>query len=151
MEDLEEKEQRLKFLQSKVDGEIFKFKTKLSFLDGKMQEIKLATKTVGHEPIPITFTSANNNHENVYDLIKAHLLELDNLKNYLSIELEKIASQKKILKNLDQKYGESVSVVQNSQGGFTVNYSDDDIEKIKEDALMSKKLVTSLKDSVFKK
>lgn len=149
MTDIEEKEERLKFLQSKVEGEISKFKSKQSFLEGKMQEIKLATKNISHEPIPISFTS--NNTENVYDLIKTHLLELENLKNYLSIELEKIIAQKKILNNLEQKYGETVSVVQNSTGGYTINYSDDDIEKIKEDTLMSKKLVTSLKDSVFKK
>jgi len=148
-EDINEKENRYKFLLSKIDGEIEKFKIKQTTLDQKMQDIKDSTKIATHDAIPISLNAKNQ--ENVYELVKAHILELENLKNYLNIELEKIAKQKKLQQTLQQKFKDNIKVEQNQLGSFKISYTDQDVEDITEDTLVSKKQINSLKENVFGK
>ena len=56
-EDINEKENRYKFLLSKIDGEIGKFKIKQTTLDQKMQDIKDSTKIATHDAIPISLNA----------------------------------------------------------------------------------------------
>ncbi len=148
MEDIIEKENRFKFLLSKIDGEISKFKIKQTTLDQKLQDIKQVTKSF-NEQIPIALNA--DNQENVYELLKAHILELENLKAYISQELNKIDKQKKIENELKTQFQENIKVEQNQLGGFKINYKDEDINKIADEAIMSKKLISTLKESIFNK
>jgi len=149
VEDINEKENRYKFLLSKIDEEASKFKIKLSTLDQKMQDIRDSTKNASHDIIPISLNASSQ--DNVYELVKAHILELENLKNYINIELDKISKQKALQKTLQDKFKDNVKVEQNQMGGFKISYTDDDVNKITEDTLISKKLIGSLKESVFGK
>ena len=149
VDDINEKENRYKFLLSKIDEEVGKFKIKLSTLDQKMQDLRDSAKVASHDVIPISLNTASQ--DNVYELVKAHILELDNLKNFINLELDKIAKQKSLQKTLQDKFKDNVKVEQNQLGGFKIAYTDDDINKITEDTLISKKLIGSLKESVFGK
>lgn len=148
MEDINEKENRFKFLLSKIEGEISKFKVKQTTLEQKMQDIKLVARSFD-EQVPIALNAENQ--DNVYELLKAHLLELENLKAYLSQELNKIEKQKRIEKELKTKFNDNIKVEQNQLGGFKINYNDNEINKIAEDAIISKKLISSLKENIFNK
>lgn len=148
MEDIIEKENRFRFLLSKIDGEISKFKIKQTTLEQKIQDIKQVTKSFD-EQVPIALNAENQ--ENVYELLKAHLIELENLKSYISQELNKIEKQKKIEKELKSQFSDNIKVEQNQLGGFKINYKDDDINKIADEAIISKKLISSLKENIFNK
>lgn len=148
MEDIIEKENRFRFLLSKIDGEISKFKIKLTILEQKIQDIKQVTRGFD-EQVPIALNAENQ--ENVYELLKAHLIELENLKSYISQELNKIEKQKKIEKELKSQFNDNIRVEQNQLGGFKINYKDDDINKIADEAIISKKLISSLKENIFNK
>lgn len=149
VEDINEKENRYRFLLSKIDEEASKFKIKLSTLDQKMQDLRDSAKNASHDIIPISLNASSQ--DNVYELVKAHILELENLKNYINIELDKISKQKALQKTLQDKFKDNVKVEQNQMGGFKISYTDDDVNKITEDTLISKKLIGSLKESVFGK
>jgi thioester reductase-like protein len=148
MEDIIEKENRFRFLLSKIDGEISKFKIKQTTLEQKIQDIKQVTKSFD-EQVPIALNAENQ--ENVYELLKAHLIELENLKSYISQELSKIEKQKKIEKELKSQFNDNIKVEQNQLGGFKINYKDEDINKIADEAIISKKLISSLKENIFNK
>jgi len=147
--DINEKEQRYKFLKTKIEEEISKFKVKLTKLDQKIQDIKESSKTVVHDTLPIALNAENQ--ENIYELVKSHILELDNLKNYLDIELEKISKQKQLQKTLEEKFDDNIKVIENQLGGFKIEYTDNDVNEISQDTLVSKKLITSLKEDIFGK
>jgi len=147
--DINEKENRYKFLISKIDDELSKFKIKLTALDQKLQDIRDTSKIATHDIIPISLNAKSQ--DNVYELVKAHILELDNLKNFISLELDKIAKQKNLQKTLQQKFSNNVLVEQSQTGAFKIDYSDNEIDKISDDTLISKKLISSLKESVFGK
>ena len=149
VEDINEKENRYKFLLSKIDEEVSKFKVKLSTLDQKMQDLRDSAKIATHDVIPISLNTKTQ--DNVYELVKSHILELDNLKNFINLELEKIAKQKTLQKTLQDKFKDNVRVEQNQLGSFKIEYNDLDVDKITEDTLISKKLIGSLKESVFGK
>lgn len=148
-EDINEKENRYKFLLSKIEDETSKFKIKLTTLDQKLQDIRDTSKVATHDIIPIALNAKNQ--DNVYEMVKAHILELDNLKNFINLELDKIAKQKNLQKALQQKFSNNIVVEQSQSGTFKIDYSDSDVDKISDDTLISKKLIGSLKESVFGK
>lgn len=148
-EDIIEKENRYKFLQSKIDEEISKFKIKLTTLDQKMQDLRDTSKMATKEIIPISLNAVNQ--DNVYELVKAHILELENLRNFIILELEKIAKQKNLQNILEEKFKDNVKVEQNQMGTFKIDYTDQDITEISQDTLVSKKLISTMKENVFGK
>jgi len=149
IKDIEEKENRYKFLKSKIEEEISKFKVKQTILDEKLQNIRDSAKTATHDILSISFNAQNQ--ENVYELVKSHILELENLKNYIDSELNKISKQKALQKTLFEKFKDKVKVKQTQLGTFQIEYDDSDIEDITEDTLVSKKLINSLKEQIFGK
>lgn len=149
IKDIEEKENRYKFLKSKIEEEISKFKVKQTILDEKLQNIRDSAKTATHDTLSISFNAQNQ--ENVYELVKSHILELENLKNYIDSELNKISKQKALQKTLFEKFKDKVKVKQTQLGTFQIEYDDSDIEDITEDTLVSKKLINSLKEQIFGK
>lgn len=149
LEDIDEKETRYKFLKSKIEEEISKFKVKQTTLDEKIQNIKDSAKTATRDTVSISLNTKNQ--KNVYELVKSHILELENLRNYLNSELTKIAKQKALQKTLQEKFKDNVKVKQNQLGTFQVEYDDSDINDISEDTLVSKKLISTLKNKIFNK
>ncbi len=147
--DINEKEERYKFLLSKIDNEISKFKVKQTVLEQKLIDIKNNTKAITQESIPIALNA--NEQQNVYEFLKSHILELENLKSFLNQELNKIAKQKDLQNTLTQKYKNNIKVEQNQLGGFKIDYNDDEINKIAEDTIISKKLISTLKSNIFEK
>ncbi len=147
--DLNEKEERLRFLLSKIDGELTKFKEIKITLDKKKQELNTDLSKLDASGTSISFYS--DEQENVAEYVNSHTLELENLKNYIANELQKIIKQKSILETLKKKYGDKVTVEENQLGGFKIKYTDNDIISAAQTTNLSKKLVQNLKETTLKK
>jgi len=148
MQNLKEKEERFRFLLSKIEAEVSKFKEINEELNKKKTEImKFITKS-GAENVTITLSS--DNQENISELVSAHLLELENLRNYIAGELQKIVKEEELLEMLSQKYNDKISIEETEKGSFKIKYNDEDIDNAILSTNLSKKLVQSLKDTTLK-
>lgn len=146
---MQEKEDRFKFLLSKLEGEIAKFTLIKSNLDLKRKDIITETAKVGSDGVNVTLFAQDQ--ENLNELTNSHLMELENLKNYITNELSKVQKQKELFNNLKAKYGDKVSVEDGQFGGFKIKYTDNDIEEALQNITISKKILQNLRDTTMNK
>jgi hypothetical protein len=146
--DLDAKEERLRFLQSKIDNELSKFKDIKDRLDNKRKELSSAVDKIGASGSSISFFSESQ--ENVLEYVNSHTLELENLRNYISSELKKVIKQKDLLEAMRKQYGDKVVVEQTQLGDFRIKYTDEDVDNAAQQTNLSKKLVQQLKESTLK-
>ncbi|MDD4983716.1 MAG: hypothetical protein PHH82_02660 [Candidatus ainarchaeum sp.] len=140
--DLEEKEQRYRFLYSKVDNELNKIKG----LKDKMEEKKTDVyKLAGNKQVDFSLHFGDNS-EDLYSGVNSYIGDLENLKHYLSLELEKIVKQIDLKNSLVKKYGKSITV----SGDETpvVTFNDDEVSEIESKYTVSKKLIDDLKSKM---
>lgn len=149
MVDLLEKEERLRFLLSKIDSELSKFKDIKSELETKKQELTKELEKLHASDANISFYSEDQ--ENVFEFVNSHNLELENLKNYIAGELQKVVKQREILELMKKKYGDNIIVEETQFGGIKIKYTDDEISEAAQTTTLSKKLVQNLKDTTLNK
>jgi len=147
--DLNDREERLRFLLSKIDSELSKFKEIKNNLDKKREDIAKDLEKLNATDANISLVA--DDQENVSDYINGHVLELENLRNYISGELQKTIKQIEILAEMKKKYGNKVTVEETQFGGVKIKYTDEDVLNAAQTTNLSKKLVQSLKDSTLNK
>ena len=140
--DLEEKEQRYRFLYSKVDNELNKIKGLKDILDEKKTDVY---KLVGNKQVDFSLHFGDNS-EDLYSGVNSYIGDLENLKHYLSLELEKIVKQIELKAALIGKYGKSIVV--SGDEIPVVTYNDEEILGIESKYLGSKKLIDDLKSKM---
>ncbi len=139
--DLEEKEQRYRFLYTKLDSELNKVKSMKQILDGKRAEVY---NLVGNKQVD--FSLHMGSEEDIYSQINNYIGELENLKHYLSLELEKIVRQIGLKDALKKGLGDAITV--SGEDLPVVSYKDQEIADIETKYQVSKKLIDSLKSKM---
>ena len=145
--DLSEKEERLRFLLGKIDNEVSKFRNIKNELDTKKQELSKEISKSGVDNVSINLYS--DTQDNIVEFVNSHVLELENLKNYISSELNKTVKRKDLLASLRKKYGDKVTVEETQFGEFRIKYSDKDVTDAAQITNLSKKLIRNLKETAM--
>jgi len=140
--DLDEKEQRYRFLYSKIDTELNKIKG----LKDRMEEKKTDVyKLVANKQVDFSLHFGDES-EDLYSEINSYIGELENLKHYLSQELERIVKQIELKNSLVKKYGKAINV--SGDEVPVVTFNDEDTSEIESKYQVSKKLIDDLKSKM---
>ena len=148
MAELKEKEERLRFLLSKIDSEIGKFKEMSESLEEKKNALVKEISRKGVAEVPVEITPHSGEQESLAEEITCHLLELNKMKNYLGGKLEIILKEEELLEELKKKYGSKVSLVKGRKGEFEIMYTDAETDAVYTKLKAGKKLVLDMRESM---
>ena len=148
MPTLKEQEERLRFLLSRVDAEAEKFQKIISLLDAKENALNEEITDAGLQTVPINIAPHSATESNLYDEVRAHLMELNKMKNFLSGKLNVVIKEEELIGKLNKKYGKNVQLKKLGSGEFEIDFKDAESEKAYAQLNASKKLIAQLKESV---
>ncbi len=148
MADLKEREERLKFILSKVNTEIEKFGKIQSALEARQDELSEAVAGKGISNIPVNITPHTESSENLYEETRQHIMELTKLKSLIETRLNLVIKEEELIAELKDKYGDNVSLAKLPTGEFRLEFKDEKSEDAFEQLKMSKKMVGQLRESV---
>ena len=145
---LKESEERLRFLLSKIDSEIEKFKGISDLVYNKRQAISTEITKKGLNEVPLEIRPHSTEEPGLTEELTKHLLELNKMKNYLSSKLELVIKEEELLKELKKKHGDNVELVKNPAGEFEIIYKDSETDDAYNKLKASRKLISDLKASM---
>lgn len=148
MPTLKEREERLRFLLTKVDSEIDKFESLLGSAENLQSELDAEIRGTGLQSLPINFTPHTEGQRDLQDELKQHILSLNKLKNLINKKLKKVIREEELLEGLQKKYGDKVSLKGAGKGELELIYKDEETEKMFSRLKNSKKMISQLKESV---
>ena len=148
MSELKEQESKMRLYLSTVEAQIHKFEALKKTLQIREDEIREAIATHSFSPAPISLKPNNTYDGDVYADIQQHLLELNKLKNYISIKLKEIIREEELLSILKSKFGESIDFEKQSRGDFEIVYSDKHVIDAFEHLSNGKEKIKMIKDSL---
>jgi len=146
--DLKEQEERLKFLISRIDSEIEKFKKIQSGVGERKDELDGAITKKGLQSVPINIAPHSMDKSNLFDEIQQHILDLNKLKNLINGRLEVVIKEEELIQGLKEKYGKSVSLVKGESGEFEVAFKNEETEEAFNQIKTSRRLIEQLKESL---
>jgi len=148
MAGLKEREERLKFILSKVNTETEKFRKILSSLEARQEELSEAVSGKGISNIPVNITPHTESSENLYEETRQHIMELTKLKSLIETRLNLVIKEEELIAELKEKYGDNVSLAKLPTGEFQIEFRDGKSEDAFEQLKMSRKMIGQLRDSV---
>ncbi|MFH1586272.1 MAG: hypothetical protein ABID38_00270 [Candidatus Diapherotrites archaeon] len=146
--DLKEQEERLKFLISRIDSEIEKFKKILAEVEGKRDELDNAITKKGLQSVPINIAPHSMDKRGLYEELQQHILDLNKLKNLINSRLDVVIKEEELILGLKEKYGKSVNLEKNEGGEFEVSFKDAGTENAYSQIKNSRRLIEQLKESI---
>lgn len=144
--ELKEREEVLQALLKKIDADIDVFTKRLEKLHEKHDELSGVVLDAGLEPVPISFQAGKNT--DVISELESHVLELNKLKNLLSMKLRRILQEEDLLEHLQNEYGKNVTFKRNAKGGVELNVQDKDAEDAYVQLQQSKKKLDELREQI---
>jgi len=122
--DLKQKEEALKLLLRKVDAELAEFEKLTGRVEVKRTNLEKSAHAVGMQPVPVDIGPNSGNGGNLEDELKRHVLELNKLKNFINVKLNRVIREEELLEKLKAEYGKSVGIMQLPGGEFELTFSD---------------------------
>lgn len=148
MVELKEKEERLRFLLSKIDSEIEKFKEMQASVEERKMSINRDITSKGLSEVPLEIRPHSDEQDGLGGEVNRHLMELSKMRNYLNGKLELVIKEEELLKELKKKHGNKVSLVKTDEGEFEIVYEDSETEEMYDKLKASRKLIADLKSSM---
>ncbi len=145
---LKEKEKQLRLYLKTVEDQIRKFESIKSVLQEREDEIREEITTHSFSPTPISLKPDAKYKGDVYAEIQKHLLELNKLKNYISIKLKELIKEEELLGLLKNKFGEGINFEKPSRGEFEIVYSDQQVRDAFESLKHGREQAAMIKDSL---
>jgi len=146
--DLKEQEKQLRLYLGTVDGQIKQFESLKKILQEREDEIREEITKHSFSPTPISLKPHEEYDGDIYAEVQHHLLELNKLKNYISIKLKEIIHQEELLGSLRAKFGESIDFEKPKRGDFEIVYSDSQVKEASEKLSNGREKVKLIKDSL---
>ncbi len=146
--DLKEQEERLKFLISRIDSEIEKFKKVLIGVESKREELDKAITKKGLQSVPINISPHSLDKSGLYEELQQHILDLNKLKNLINSRLDVVIKEEELILGLKEKYGKSVNLEKNDGGEFEVSFKDTETESAYSQIKNSRRLIEQLRESM---
>ncbi|MCX8158108.1 MAG: hypothetical protein N3D73_00380 [Candidatus Diapherotrites archaeon] len=148
MEDLKDKEERLRFLLSKIEDEIDRFSKMQEIIETKNRELFVEISKKGLTETPLEIAPHSDGHQSLLDEVREHILELNKVKSYLSAKLDLILKEEELIEALKKKYGNNVNLLKRADGVFEISYTDEETKNTYLKLKASKKLLSDLKSSI---
>ena len=148
MPGLKEQEQQLRLYMKTVDEQIQGFELVRKSLQERMDEIREEITKHSFSPTPISLKPKADFEGDVYADVQRHLLELNKLKNYISIKLKEVVKEEELLQSLKGKFGESIDFEKPKRGEFEIVYTDEKVENAFDRLKNGKEKVKLIKDSL---
>ncbi len=144
--ELKQREETLQALLKKLDSDIELFTKRLDALRNKHDELTDVVLDAGLEPVPISFQAGKS--ADVIRELESHVLELNKLKNLLSMKVKRILQEEDLLEHLQSEYGKNVSFKRNTKGGIELQVQDKDAEDSYAQLLLGKKKLDELRAQI---
>jgi prefoldin subunit 5 len=145
--ELKEREEVLQTLLKKIDSDIDFFTKRMEKLQKKHDKLTDVVEDAGLEPVPISFSVMGKNTDVVKEL-EDHVLELNKLKNLVSMKLKRILQEEELLDHLQNEYGKNVSFKRNTKGGLELQLKDMDAELAYDELQQNRKKLDSLRGQI---
>ena len=146
MADLKEKEKQLRLYLQTIEEQIRKFESIKSILQEREDEIRAEITTHSFSPTPISLKPQEHYKGDVYAEVQKHLLELNKLKNYISIKLKELIREEELLTLLKGKFGEGIDFEKPSRGEFEIVYCDQQVKDAFESLKQGREQAAMIKD-----
>jgi len=144
---LKEQEDELRLFLQSVEGRIAKLEQMKEKFAEKRDSIREEMQAHDFAMVPVKISVAEC--DDILEEIEKHLIELNKLKNYLSVKLKKVIEEEKMLEALKQKFGNSVEIEQADQG-FEVVYRDEEAKQALEELKKSREKTMEIKNVLRK-
>lgn len=147
-EELKDMEERLRFLLSKIDSELERFKSLKQEVEEKKKQLLGSLKDKGIEPIPIELSPSES--MSLAEDVDEHIKELQQFKNSINMKLKNVLREEELIDSLKKEYGENVEVKRDAANAFKIIYKDPSTAKIHAQVRLSKKLISSMREDLEK-
>lgn len=148
MGDLKEQEQQLRLYMKTIEEQINRFESLKKSLQEREDEIREEITKHSFSPTPISLKPSPEYDGDVYAEIQQHLLELNKLKNYISMKLKEVIQEEELLESLKSKFGKSIDFEKPKRGEFEIVYTDEQVKDAFEQLNAGKEKVKLIKDSL---
>ena len=145
---LEEQEKQLRLYLRTVEGQIKRFESTKKTLQEREDEIREEITKRSFSPTPISLKPKQDYGGDVYAEVQQHLLELNKLRNYISIKLKEVVHEEELLQSLRGKFGDSIDFEKQKRGEFEIVYSDQSVRDAFDSLSNSREKVKLIKDSL---
>ncbi|MFH0970821.1 MAG: hypothetical protein V1776_05175 [Candidatus Diapherotrites archaeon] len=144
---LKGREEVLQSLLKKIDSDIALFDRRAEKLRKKHDELTDAVMDAGLEPVPISFAASGENAKktDVLQELENHIMELNKLKNLISMKLKRVLQEEELLDHLRTTYGKGVAFNRNTKGGIELQVKDLDADVALSEVMDSKKKIEALR------
>ena len=139
---LEEQEEELRLFLQSIESRISKLENMKEKFAEKRDNIREELQAHDFAIVPVKISVAEC--EDILEEIERHLIELNKLKNYLSVKLKNVIEEEKMLEALKQKFGNNVEIEQADQG-FEIIYKDEEAKQAFEELKKSREKTAEIK------
>ncbi|MDP2666202.1 MAG: hypothetical protein Q8P05_01720 [Candidatus Diapherotrites archaeon] len=143
---LKQREEVLKSLLKKIDQDIDSFTRVAEKLHAKHEKLLDTVMDAGLEPIPVKFSAAKT--EDALQEVESHILELNKLKNLISMKLKRILQEEDLLDHLQNHFGKEVSFKRTKKGAIELEVKDPEADAAMAMMQVSKKRVDDLRNQI---
>lgn len=148
MADLKDQEKQLRQFMRTVEEQVARFEYLKNVLQVKMDSIREEITRHSFSPTPISLRPSETYEGDVYTEVQKHLLELNKMKNYLSIKLKEVIQEEELLESLKGKFGDSINFEKPKRGEFEIVFSDENIKEAFTELNQGKERIKLIKDSL---
>lgn len=146
VEELKKREQVLQALLKKIDDDVSFFSDASEKLRKKRQELLNVVVKAGLEPIPVSFGSGKE--RDVLRNVENHILELNKVKNLVSMKLKRVLQEEDLVDHLNEKFGKEVKLSFNSKGLIELEVQSKDSSQLSLLLEKSSKKLDALREQV---
>lgn len=144
--ELKQREEVLQALLKKIDADIDVFSRRAEKVRKKHDELSNVVLDAGLEPVPISF-AAGKSVDALRDLDN-HVLELNKIKNLISMKLKRILQEEDLLEHLQTEYGQNVTFRRNQKGLIELSVQDKDAQDAYDQMQGSKKKLDDIRAQI---
>ncbi len=148
MADLRKQEEQLRLYMKTVEEQAAKFESARKVLQEREDEIREEIVSRSFSPTPISLKPHSEYPGDVYLEVQNHLLDLNKLKNYISIKLKEVIKEEELLQSLKAKFGESIDFEKPKRGEFEIVFTDQQVKEVFENLKTGKEKIKLIKDSL---
>lgn len=148
MADLKEREKQLRLYLKNVESQIKQFESTKKMLQELEDEIRGEITKHSISPTPINLKPSDSYDGDVYGDIQHHLLELNKLRNYISMKLKEVVQEEELLESLQSRFGEKIDFEKPKRGEFEIVYSDQRVKDAFDKLKAGQEKVKLIKDSL---
>lgn len=143
---LKDREEVLHALLKKIDQDIDAFTRFAEKLHSKHEKLLDTVMDAGLEPIPVKFSTGKT--DDALQEVEQHILELNKLKNLVSMKLKRILQEEDLHQQLQKSFGKDVEFKRTAKGTIEIEVKDPEADAAMSLMSMSRKRLDDLRNQI---